>query len=40
MVKPTKKIEKVKILADEKVTIKKKETKVVAKKVEAKVVSK
>ena len=40
MVKPTKKIEKVKVIADTKKTIKKVEAKVPAKKVEAKVANK
>tara|TARA_B100000787_G_scaffold147395_1_gene118326 strand:- start:41 stop:511 length:471 start_codon:yes stop_codon:yes gene_type:complete len=40
MVKPTKKTEKIKVVAETKVTTKKKEAKVVAKKVEPKVVSK
>ena len=40
MVKPTKKTEKIKVVAETKVTTKKKEAKVVTKKVEPKVVSK
>ena len=40
MVKPTKKTEKIKVVAETKVTTKKKEAKVVAKKAEPKVVSK